>query len=29
MLVYGGMLLTLALLWLVFVRMRRDVPLDE
>ena len=29
MLVYGGMLLTLVLLWLVFVRMRRDVPLDE
>ena len=28
-LVYGGMLLTLALLWLVFVRMRREVPLDE
>ena len=29
MLVYGGMLLTLSLLWLVFVRMRRDAPVDE
>ena len=29
MLVYGGMLLTMALLWLVFVRMRRDAPLEE